>query len=55
MKDTYYTSDRTFCSKKDCKETKCEMNQRNVRFPFRYLSIADYSVTSQCLLREKEE
>ena len=54
MKDTYYSHDRTFCSKKDCKETKCERNQSHVQFPFKYLSVADYSVTGQCLLREKE-
>ena len=51
---TYYSNDRTFCSKSDCKEVDCEMNQKHINFPVKEISIADYSVTEQCLLNKKE-
>lgn len=55
MKETYYSNDRTFCSKSDCKETRCDVHQSHIRFPVREISMADYSVTSECLLNERKE
>ena len=44
------SDDRTFCSKRDCKHTKCTLHQSNIKNKCRYRSVADYENTEYCKL-----
>lgn len=42
------SDDRTFCSKRDCKHTKCTFHQSNIKNKLRDRSVADYENTKYC-------
>lgn len=42
------SDDRTFCSKKECKCTECELHQANIRDIWRDRCVADYENTEIC-------
>lgn len=49
----FFENDRTFCWNKECEHTECYRHQANVVGKPRYLSLADFEGTKECI-KEKE-
>ena len=49
------SDDITFCSKKDCKHTKCGRHQCNIQDIWRDRSVADYENSDYCLKKRGVE
>lgn len=50
----FFENDRTFCSKEDCERTDCYRHQANVIGKPRYLSLAMFEGTKECI-KEKDD
>ena len=44
----YYSEDITWCSKRNCNNSKCERNRKRIRPTVKPLSFADLEYTKYC-------
>lgn len=51
----FFENDRTFCSNSECKHTECYRHQANVIGKPRFLSIAMFEGTNECIKEKKDE
>lgn len=51
----FFDNDRTFCSNAECKHTECYRHQANIVGKPRFLSIADFEGTEECIKEKKDE
>lgn len=51
----YYTQDITFCSKRDCKNTKCKRNHCHIDWSVKpYQSFSNFENTQYCLNKRSD-
>ena len=50
----FFENDRTFCSNTECKHTECYRHQANVVGKPRFISLAMFEGTKECIKEKKD-